>query len=52
MTDASAHWPRTILDFIYYVTAISFFVYLFVYFWTSAGGPTLLALTLVPFGLV
>ena len=33
---------------IYYVTAIFFFVYLFIYFWTSEGGPTLLAMTLVP----
>ncbi len=48
MTDASAHRPRIILDCIYYVTAILFFVYLFVYFWTSAGGPTFLAMTLVP----
>ena len=37
-----------VLDGIYYVVAIVFFVYLFVYFWTSEGGPTLLAMTLVP----
>ncbi|HKA78755.1 MAG TPA: TRAP transporter fused permease subunit [Xanthobacteraceae bacterium] len=43
-------WPRsrTILDCIYYAVAIFFFLYLFTYFWTSAGGPTLLAMTLVP----
>src|SRR5262249_38486445 len=48
MTDASAQRPHIILDGIYYATAIFFFVYLFAYFWTSAGGPTLLAMTLVP----
>jgi TRAP transporter 4TM/12TM fusion protein len=37
-----------ILDGIYYVAAILFFLYLFNYFWTSEGGPTLLAMTLVP----
>ncbi len=40
--------PRIILDCIYYAVAIFFFLYLFTYFWTSAGGPTLLAMTLVP----
>ena len=48
MTDASAKRPRIVLECIYYVTAIVFFVYLFVYFWTSEGGPTFLAMTLVP----
>jgi TRAP transporter 4TM/12TM fusion protein len=32
----------------YYAVALAFFVYLFFYFWTSEGGPTLLAMTLVP----
>jgi TRAP-type uncharacterized transport system fused permease subunit len=47
-------WPRsrTILDCIYYAVAIFFFLYLFTYFWTSAGGPTLLAMTLVPIAYV
>src|SRR5437763_15379787 len=40
--------PRLAIDGAYYVFAISFFIYLFVYFWTSEGGPTLLAMTLVP----
>jgi TRAP transporter 4TM/12TM fusion protein len=39
---------RIILDCIYYIIAIAFFLYLFAYFWTSSGGPTLLAMTLVP----
>ncbi|HEX6319814.1 MAG TPA: TRAP transporter fused permease subunit [Burkholderiales bacterium] len=33
---------------LYYLTAAFFFVYLFAYYWTSEGGPTLLAITLVP----
>src|SRR2546423_10320314 len=40
--------PRLAIDGAYYVFAISFFLYLFSYFWTSEGGPTLLAMTLVP----
>src|SRR5262245_23942375 len=60
MTDKSrpyawpSSWPRsrTILDCIYYAVAIFFFLYLFTYFWTSAGGPTLLAMTLVPVAYV
>ena len=48
MTDTSLPRSRVILDCIYYVVAIFFFLYLFNYFWTSEGGPTLLAMTLVP----
>jgi TRAP transporter 4TM/12TM fusion protein len=48
MTGHSASRSRTVLDGIYYAVAIFFFVYLFFYFWTSEGGPTLLAMTLVP----
>ena len=48
MTDAPLSRPRFIIESIYYVTAIIFFVYLFTYFWTTEGGPTFLAMTLVP----
>lgn len=48
MSDATLPRSRIILDCIYYAVAIFFFLYLFAYFWTSAGGPTLLAMTLVP----
>src|SRR5215470_10092458 len=49
MTDESArNLPRLIVEWFYYLFAIFFFIYLFVYFWTSEGGPTLLAMTLVP----
>jgi TRAP-type uncharacterized transport system fused permease subunit len=40
--------PRLVIEWLYYLFAIFFFIYLFVYFWTSEGGPTLLAMTLVP----
>ena len=50
MTDSAApsSRPRVVVDRLYYLTGIFFFVYLFVYYWTSAGGPSLLAITLVP----
>ena len=48
MTDIPANRPRFIIECIYYAVAIGFFLYLFDYFWTSEGGPTLLAMTLVP----
>ncbi len=48
MTDTSRPRSRIVLDCIYYAVAIFFFLYLFAYFWTSSGGPTLLAITLVP----
>src|SRR5262245_59939171 len=48
MTDNSAHRPHFAVEWAYYTTAILFFIYLFFYFWTSEGGPTLLAMTLVP----
>jgi TRAP transporter 4TM/12TM fusion protein len=50
MTDSAAASarPRVVVDALYYLTAAFFFLYLFVYYWTSEGGPTLLAITLVP----
>jgi TRAP transporter 4TM/12TM fusion protein len=48
MTDKATSRPRFVIECIYYAVAIFFFIYLFVYFWTSEGGPTLLAMTLVP----
>src|SRR5262247_600112 len=52
MTETFRPRSRTVLDCIYYAVAILFFVYLFAYFWTSEGGPTLLAMTLVPVAYV
>jgi TRAP transporter 4TM/12TM fusion protein len=48
MTTSAAPRSRVVLDAVYYATAVFFFLYLFFYFWTSEGGPTLLAMTLVP----
>jgi TRAP transporter 4TM/12TM fusion protein len=45
---ASAYRPHPVIEWAYYLTAVFFFAYLFVYYWTSEGGPTLLAITLVP----
>src|SRR5688572_3538796 len=49
MSNAAARGaPPRALDWLYYATASFFFVYLFAYYWTSAGGPVVLAVTLVP----
>src|SRR5260221_8002954 len=48
MNAATNPRPPLVLDVVYYAFAIFFFLYLFIYFWTTAGGPTLLAMTLVP----
>ena len=39
---------KRVLDWAYSLTAVFFFVYLFVYYATSQGGPALLAFALVP----
>jgi TRAP transporter 4TM/12TM fusion protein len=46
-TEAARPRPRAV-EWLYYATAIFFFVYVFAYYWTSEGGPVLLAVTLVP----
>lgn len=50
MTASPAPAPRAraVIDGLYYLTAAFFFLYLFIYYWSSAGGPVLLAVTLVP----
>src|SRR5882672_3812084 len=48
MSDTADHRAHFVIECIYYAAAIFFFLYLFSYFWTSEGGPTLLAMTLVP----
>ena len=48
MTDISSKQPRMVLDYIYYAVSIAFFLGIFYYYWTGDGGPTLLAMTLVP----
>src|SRR5687768_14327054 len=46
-TAAAQPRPRAV-EWLYYATALFFFVYVFGYYWTSLGGPVLLAVTLVP----
>ncbi len=52
MTSATDRRLPLVLEAIYYAFALFFFFYLFVYFWTTEGGPTLLAMTLVPVAYV
>ena len=44
--------PRAVVEVLYFATAIAFFVWLFYYYLTTEGGPTLLAFTLVPITFV
>jgi TRAP-type uncharacterized transport system fused permease subunit len=50
MTDTPAPAPKTpaVIDWLYLLTALFFLLYLMGYYWTARGGPTLLAITLVP----
>ena len=49
---APAPRQHPIANGLYLLTAVSFFVYLFVYYWTAEGGPVLLALVPVTFVLM
>jgi len=48
MTDTISKRPPIILDYLYYVVSISLALVIFWYYWTGIGGPTLLAMTLIP----
>ena len=48
MTDTISGRPMFVINAIYYAMAIAVFVSIFVYYWTDMGGPTLLAMTLIP----
>lgn len=48
MTEAALPPGRRIAGWLYTLVAVLFFAYLLGYYWTSEGGPTLLAVTLVP----
>ena len=49
MTDAAAqHRAPPALDALYYAASVAFLVYILWYYWTGLGGPTLLAMTLIP----
>lgn len=43
---------QRVANVLYFLTAIFFLVYLFVYYWTAEGGPVRLALALVPITFV
>ena len=40
--------PSMVIDGIYYAASIAFFAYMFFYYWTGLGGPTLLAMSAIP----
>jgi len=48
MTAASRPRPHALVEVLYYLFALAFTLSLFNYYLTTAGGPTLLAFTLVP----
>ena len=49
MTDsAPQHRPPLVLDSVYYAASVCFFLYMFYYYWTGIGGPTLLAMGMIP----
>jgi TRAP transporter 4TM/12TM fusion protein len=48
MTGIASTRSRRAIEFLYYAVALYFFLHLFYYYWTSVGGPLLLATTLVP----
>jgi TRAP transporter 4TM/12TM fusion protein len=53
MTEPTVHpRPPLALDVIYYSIAIGFALYMFYYYWTGAGGETLLAMACIPFTYV
>jgi TRAP transporter 4TM/12TM fusion protein len=45
---ASVRRPPAALDAIYYTASSAFLAYMLYYYWTGSGGPTLLALTMIP----
>jgi TRAP transporter 4TM/12TM fusion protein len=49
MTDTTPqHRPPLALNVIFYGVSIAFLLYMFYYYWTGLGGPTLLAMTMIP----
>ncbi|MBI1203574.1 MAG: TRAP transporter fused permease subunit [Rhodopseudomonas sp.] len=45
---AAEHRPPLLVDIGYYGVAVGYFLYMFYYYWTGDGGPTLLAMTMIP----
>jgi TRAP transporter 4TM/12TM fusion protein len=49
MTDTTPQYrPPLALNVIFYSASIAFLCYMFYYYWTGLGGPTLLAMTMIP----
>jgi TRAP transporter 4TM/12TM fusion protein len=48
MTDPRPPRPALAIDIAYYALSIAFSLAIFYYYWTGAGGPSLLAMTVVP----
>jgi TRAP transporter 4TM/12TM fusion protein len=49
MTDTDTRYrPPLALNVIFYGVSIAFLLYMFYYYWTGLGGPTLLAMTIIP----
>ncbi len=48
MTETISKQASVVLGGIYYAVSISLFLVIFWYYWTGIGGPTLLAMTLIP----
>ena len=48
MPNTTSGRSQFIVDCIYYTLSIAFFLVIFYYYWTGMGGPTLLAMTLIP----
>ncbi len=48
MSQTTSGPARLVLDSIYYTLSIAFFCVMLYYYWTGMGGPTLLAMTLIP----
>ncbi len=48
----SQYRPPFLLDCIYYAVSIVFFVTMFYYYWTGAGGPVILAMVMIPLTFV
>ena len=48
----SQYRPPLALNFVYYASAVAFFLFMFYYYWTGIGGPTLLAMAMIPVAFV
>ena len=53
MTTATPQYrPPIALNVIYYTSSVAFFLFMFYYYWTGIGGPTMLAMGMIPVAFV